>query len=59
MTPLSFQLIAVIVTLGFVLALQGRFSRRSWRLAREQLVDIHAVEQLVPRVEFAHFEGRI
>jgi hypothetical protein len=28
-------------------------------LAREQLVDIHAVEQLVPRVEFAHFEGRV
>jgi hypothetical protein len=28
-------------------------------LAREQLVDIHAFEQLVPRVEFAHFERRI
>jgi hypothetical protein len=24
---------------------------------REQLVDIHAVEQLVPRVKFAHFRS--
>lgn len=61
MTPLFFQLVVVIVELGtcIVFALQaGRLGGRSWRLAQDQLVDIHAVEQLVPGIELAHFSKR-
>jgi len=53
--PLSFELVAAVVDLRFVVARPLQVACGSSRLAGEYLVDIQIVENIIAGIKFAHF----